>query len=292
LLVAQHHSFARAAEALFITPSGLSLLIRELETHLGFRLFDRTTRHVALTTHGSELHTVARRSLQELDAAMSRLGRSSRDASQTISIGAAALISANILAPAIREFRGQRPDLKIELYDGPQPTLMQRVEAGQLDLALGVFNRAPGVRRTPFFRFTFMVIRPEDQSVSRRASITWSALKDETLITMPAESPLQQIIDRYLAKVGIPLEGRVVQNLLDTVIAMVEAGHGIAVIPSFGLPACRNRRVVMSRLINPVVSLDFHQIHNRGRKLPSGAEDFTVFLKGYIARWAGRAGIL
>jgi DNA-binding transcriptional LysR family regulator len=137
-----------------------------------------------------------------------------------------------------------------------------------------------------------MVIRPEDQSVSRRASITWSALKDETLITMPAESPLQQIIDRYLAKVGIPLEGRVVQNLLDTVIAMVEAGHGIAVIPSFGLPACRNRRVVMSRLINPVVSLDFHQIHNRGRKLPSGAEDFTVFLKGYIARWAGRAGIL
>jgi len=42
-LVAQHGSFARAAEALFITPSGLSVLIRELESHLGFRLFNRTT---------------------------------------------------------------------------------------------------------------------------------------------------------------------------------------------------------------------------------------------------------
>ena len=63
LLVAQHHSFARAAEALFVTPSALSLLIRELENQLGFRLFDRTTRHVALTAHGGQLLAIARRSL-------------------------------------------------------------------------------------------------------------------------------------------------------------------------------------------------------------------------------------
>jgi hypothetical protein len=43
-LVAEHQSFARAAERLFLTPSGLSVLIRELERQLGFRLFDRTTR--------------------------------------------------------------------------------------------------------------------------------------------------------------------------------------------------------------------------------------------------------
>jgi LysR family carnitine catabolism transcriptional activator len=83
-----------------------------------------------------------------------------------------------------------------------------------------------------------------------------------------------------------------VLNALDTQIAMVEAGEGIAVIPSFGLPACRNRKVVMIRLINPVVTLDFHQIRNRGRKLPPAAEEFTSFLKSYIARWAGRAGVL
>ena len=57
LLVAQHRSFSRAAGALFITPSGLSLLIRELENQLGVRLFERTTRHVALTAFGTELLT-------------------------------------------------------------------------------------------------------------------------------------------------------------------------------------------------------------------------------------------
>jgi hypothetical protein len=52
------------------------------------------------------------------------------------------------------------------------------------------------------------------------------------------------------------------------------------------------RKVVMSRLTNPVVNLDFYRITNRARKLPAGAEEFTAFLKSYLARWAGPAGVL
>jgi LysR family carnitine catabolism transcriptional activator len=90
---------------------------------------------------------------------------------------------------------------------------------------------------------------------------------------------VQQLINRRLAQAGVVFQYNIVLNYLDTVIAMVEAGEGIAVIPSFAMPACRNRRVVMSQLTNPIVSLDFYQITNRGRKLPIGADDFTSFLK-------------
>jgi hypothetical protein len=67
---------------------------------------------------------------------------------------------------------------------------------------------------------------------------------------------------------------------------------GGAIIPSFGMPACRNRKVVMSQLINPVVRFDFHMISRRGTEPPPGAVEFTSFLKSYIALWAGRAGVL
>src|SRR5215467_6695571 len=95
LLVAQHRSFSRAAEALFITPSGLSVLIREVETQLGFRLFDRTTRSVSLTNYGARLIPVIRRNLDQLDAAMSQVGQTANVAAQSISIGAPPLIAAN-----------------------------------------------------------------------------------------------------------------------------------------------------------------------------------------------------
>jgi DNA-binding transcriptional LysR family regulator len=66
-VVAQHQSFARAAEKLFMTPSGVSVLIRELERQLGFRLYDRTTRQVELTAYGSDLLAVTQPSLRALD---------------------------------------------------------------------------------------------------------------------------------------------------------------------------------------------------------------------------------
>lgn len=83
--------------ALYITPSGLSVLIRELETKLGFRLFDRTTRHVGLTSSGSELLGVVRESLEKLDAAVSQVGQSAAEANLSLFVGAQPLVAADIL---------------------------------------------------------------------------------------------------------------------------------------------------------------------------------------------------
>ena len=292
LLVAQHHSFTRGAEALFITPSGLSVLIRELETQLGFRLFDRTTRHVELTPQGSRFLTTARRSLEDLDRAVSEIEQSERQSSQSFSVGVYPWAAANIMPQAIREFCTGRPDVRIQIFDADLTTISQRVAAGNLDTGFGFFKNASGVRRTPLFRFSMVVIRPDNGATPHRATTTWSALKGERLISMPSTSPIRQQNDKYLARAGVISEPAMVLNQVETVIAMVEAGQGIAIVPSVNLPTVWSRRVVMSRLINPTVHVDWHQIRSRGKKLPAAAEDFAAFLQHYIARWAGRAGIL
>src|SRR6516165_2950211 len=291
-LVAQHRSFTRAAEVLFITPSGLSVLIRELENQLGFRLFDRTTRRVVLTSCGTELLAVTQRHLHELDAAVSRIGRTAEEATYVLSVGAPPLVASNILPQAIKEFRNQRPDVCIQIFDANITTILERVEAGKLDMGLGIFRNVPGIRRMPFFRFSLMVISADRDAALHRVATPWSALKGETLISLPPTSPIQQIVDKHLMKTRVICKRGALVNSLDTQIALVEADEGVAIIPSFGLPACRNRKVVMSRLSNPVVSLEFQQIRDRGRKLAPVADEFTGFLKSYIGRWAGRAGIL
>jgi len=291
-LAAQHHNFARASEALFITPSGFSVLIKELENRVGFRLFDRTTLHVELTPHGRELLGVIQRSLEELDVGIANIGRSAKLDQQSVSLGTTPLVAANILPPAMREFRKLRPDVRIQLFDADLPTLIQRVEAGKLDMSLGIFKAMPDVRREPFFRFSLMVARAAKDDITPRRTTTWSALDGETLIWLSPGHPHQQLIDKHLAQAGVKAQIGSIVNLLDTQIALVEAEEGIAIIPSFGMPACRNRMVVMSQLINPVVRFDFHMISRRGRELPAGADEFTSFLKSYIAKWAGRAGVL
>ena len=291
-VVAQHQSFARAAEKLFMTPSGVSVLIRELERQLGFRLFDRTTRQVELTAYGSDLLAVTQPSLRALDAAMSGIEEAAKGRARSISVGTTPWMAANVLPPAIKEFREHRPDPRIRLFDGNLSTVARRVAAGKLELGLGLFERMPGVRRAPFFRFSPMVIRPDKNAAFNRVSTRWTALNGQTLISLTSNYDHQQLIDKQLEKSGVVWNSGQTVNLLDTQIGLVEADEGIAIIPSFGLPACRNRKVTMSELVDPIVTLEFYEISHRGRKLPEEAREFSAFLKRYIARWAGEAGIL
>jgi hypothetical protein len=107
--VAEHRSFARVAERLLITPSGLSVLIRELERQLGFRLFDRTTRQVTPTAYGRDLLAVTEPALKTLDEAMSRIEQVAKRRTRWISIGTKPWIAANVLPPGWK-LRFQRCD--------------------------------------------------------------------------------------------------------------------------------------------------------------------------------------
>src|SRR5437899_11138389 len=125
LLTAQHQSFSRAAEQLFITQSGMGVLVGELEAHLGFRLFDRTTRRVTLTEFGVKFLPIADRSLLELEAAAANIGRSATEADRHLSIGATPLVAAGLLPPAIAEYAKRKPELQVRVYDADRPRLIE-----------------------------------------------------------------------------------------------------------------------------------------------------------------------
>jgi DNA-binding transcriptional LysR family regulator len=290
-LVADHRNFARAAQALFITPSGLSVLIREFENQLGYRLFDRTTRQVQLTRHGADLIEVTRRHLEELDEAMARVGRSARGKRQTVSLGTTPLVAAHILPQAMREYRRLRPETRVHLFDADQDTVLKQVQAGQLDIGVGLFKSVPGVRRVTIFRFALVLVRARRHAVGAGGDVRWPTLDGETLIVLSPSSPHQQAIDQQLARSRVRIAAGGVANLLDTQVALVEADEGAAIIPSFGLPLCKSREVVTSRLVDPIVTMEFHLITQRGRTLPEGADEFVAFLRKYIAGWAARVGV-
>jgi DNA-binding transcriptional LysR family regulator len=79
-----------------------------------------------------------------------------------------------------------------------------------------------------------MLVRPDDGQPIRYNTSQWSALGGETLISLTKDYPHEQLIHKQLARMGIACKRGQTVNLLDTQIGMVEAGLGIAGIPSFG----------------------------------------------------------
>jgi DNA-binding transcriptional LysR family regulator len=287
LLTARHQSFSRAAEQLYITQSGMSVLIRELEEQLGFRLFDRTTRRVTLTEFGNRFLPIADRSLVELESAAQNIGRSATAANRRLTLGAMPLIAGNLLPAAIGEYAKRDPGLEIELHDAERSRLVAMVSAGELDAALGCFiEPVPGLRRIPIHRFSLMAIQSQAEALRLGRPLRWDDLVEARLIGARGDNPVQQLVERHLQRLGRHDPPELVFNYMETIIAMAAAGAGVAVIPTFAAPVCRSHGLAMWPLQDPVVPVELYEITDRGRKLPQGAAEFNEFLKGYIAQWA------
>jgi len=289
LLTARYQSFSRAAERLFITQSGMSVLVRELEAQLGYKLFERTTRKVTLTELGSRLLPIADRSLLELEAAAANVGRSASVAKGSFVLGAAPFPAAELLPKAIAAYGQRDPHFQVRLVDAAGAHLVDLVRYGEVDVAVsGVRHDAPDVECGSLARFRLVVIRAAGLPPHLPREARWSDVAAQRMVGFPCDYSIQQLIDEQLALVGRHAPPEVICNYLETQIALVEVGSGVAVIPAFAVPACANRRVTLHPIADPVVSSDLYWITSRARKLPKAAHGFNAFLKAYFSELAER----
>jgi DNA-binding transcriptional LysR family regulator len=238
-----------------MTQAGLSTLVREMERQLGCRLFDRTTRMVSLTAAGRQLLPVVERVVTDLDDVTSRLGVEGDLARQTLRIAATPLVSSNLLPQVFGQFRESHPSIE------------EMVVQGEAEMGLGFFFKAaPGLERTPVGRFHLMrVMRAESEQASQATgTVPWSSLRTAELVGLPPDNPIQKVIDVHLGAIGRADAQRPAFNFFGTLISMVEAGFGTAVMPTFALAACRRHRVRTDVLVKPKVELDFFRITKRG----------------------------
>ena len=108
-------SFARAAEALGLTPSGVSRAIARLEARIGVRLLDRTTRSLSLTDEGRVLYANINPLVLGIEDAVTRAAGSSRSVRGRLRVNTDAFTSRLLLSPHIRRFLELDPELSLEL---------------------------------------------------------------------------------------------------------------------------------------------------------------------------------
>jgi DNA-binding transcriptional LysR family regulator len=289
LLTARFQSFSRAAEELCITQSGMSVLVRELESQLGFRLFDRTTRRVALTEFGVRFLPVAERSLVSLESAAMSIGRAASDPRRRLCIGATPLVAADFLAPAAAQFMKANPGVEIRVLDADRARLVDMVQWGEIDAGIAPFiGEAAGAQRVPLARFSLMLVRARTATGACAPRARWAEIVPCTLVGRPPDHPIQALVDERLQREGRHQPPEIVCNHRLTQIAMVETGAGVAVLPTLSIPGCLARKLTLQAIVDPVVSSELFWVASRARKLPAAAERFCGYLKDFVAGWTER----
>lgn len=113
--VARRQSFAGAARALNLSAPSVSRIVGDFENHLGVRLFNRSTRNVALTEEGAQLVARGRSILDELDVLREEAAMSTGEPSGLLRVTSVVAFGTHLLTPAVAEFRARYPRIEIEL---------------------------------------------------------------------------------------------------------------------------------------------------------------------------------
>ncbi len=110
---ARHGSFMAAAEELAVSAGAVSYQIKQLESSLGTRLFERRTRHVVLTGNGEKLFATIHRQLQELDTTIGQIAPARSSGSLTVSVST--YFVTRWLSPRMGRFITEHPNIVIRL---------------------------------------------------------------------------------------------------------------------------------------------------------------------------------
>lgn len=283
--IAQLGSFVEAARSLHVTPAALSLLIRDMETELGFRLFDRTTRRVLLTHAGQQYLHYAERVLTDLRRAEQFAEDLRLQRTGVVRIAMTHVMNWVLLPPVFRAFSQQWPQVRIEPVDVPTHEIVQSVETGLADLAISF--RVPvsdAVEVTPLFASRAHAVLPHDHPFAGRKRLPWKALKDQPIIFIGQGSELR--IRAELPE-HIELHARYEVSNTITALGLVASGAGVAICAGYVWPMAQLHGLHSVPLEQPVANRPFVLYRNRSRTLSPAVQTYRDFLVEHYTRLGG-----
>lgn len=234
--VAEEGHFGRAAERVHIAQPPLSQQIKKLEEELGVRLFERTSRRVALTRAGEALYERATDILSRAAAAEEHLKAMAAGRRGTLSVGFVGPAMESRLPEAVRAYRETRPDVALTLKQLSTMQQLERVLEGRLDVGfVRLFGEQPAsLERRLFLQEEYVLAVPQAHSLTQRTGpVRLAELAGESWIVFPRESGpklYDAIMDACRQEGFIP---RIVQETLgkQTTAALVAAGMGVSLLP-------------------------------------------------------------
>ncbi|MBV8617549.1 MAG: LysR family transcriptional regulator [Curvibacter sp.] len=291
--VARHLSFARAAEALHLTPPAVTMQIKELEAHVGLPLFDRQGRTVSLSTAGEYMLVHARKILATLKDAEDTAARLQKLEVGVLTIGMVSTAK-YFLPHLLAEFRREHQGIDIRLAVGNREQLVQMLQAGEVDIA--IMGRPPkelATRAEPFAAQPHVFVGPVDHPLARGGRVPAQALRGVGFIVRERGSGTRAALEKFLQ--GAHLELQVVMEMAsnETIKQAVMAGMGISFLSlhTLGLELDNDLLALIEVEGAPVVR-GWNVVHTLSKLLSPAAEAFRYFVlergESYLAQQFAR----
>jgi DNA-binding transcriptional LysR family regulator len=234
--VAEEENVSRAALKLHVSQPGLSRQIRDLEDEIGFQLFERSAKALRLTAAGKVFLTEARDVLQHAEDAVKKARAAAGGAQGEIHVGYAPSLTVQILPPMLRAFQGGFPRVRVSLHDLSSEEMLEQL-GKKLQVALTVRPPAKLLRGLSFVelaRYAMVVAVAPNHPLAKLKAITLQQVAPEPLIGLNRKDYPEAHVETKRLFTAVGLKPNIAEEHEGGtgIVAAVEAGRGIALVPS------------------------------------------------------------
>jgi DNA-binding transcriptional LysR family regulator len=231
--VAKQQSFLRAAEVLNLTPSAISHSIASLESKFGFPLFIRSRSGVHLTKEGESLLIYIRSLLnceEQLDQVIGEINGLEKG---TVRIGAFNSVCANWIPDIIKSFLSIYPNININIMQGGYDDITSWLKSGNIDIGFSTLPIFDSLTVTPLNKDRLLCITPKTFNPRNPKYVTIDDIKDEHFIMQCDGNNIDTKI--FIDKYNLSIHSQFYIEDDQSIIAMVESGLGISIVPELVL---------------------------------------------------------
>jgi DNA-binding transcriptional LysR family regulator len=277
--VAELSNFRRAAESVHISQPAFSRRIDKLEQALGVRLLDRTTRRVSLTAVGRDFARKVEQLLDDLDNTLLGIRGVAATRMGEVTIACVPSTVYYFLSQVIRRYHESYPKIRVKIFDAGANEVLAAVARSEADFGLNFMGgQEPDIEFKPLLEERFVAACRRDHPLARKRKATWSELAQYDFISVDKSSGNRLLLDQALAHVSGRPQSIYETQHVTTMLGLVEAGLGVAAVPSLAMPGADHPLLVSVPLADPVVTRRVGLIKRKGRALSASAQQLYDFL--------------
>jgi DNA-binding transcriptional LysR family regulator len=287
--VAEHGTVLRAAQVLHITQPALSRQISGLEQELGFKLFERIGRRLLLTPRGEQFLGDCRSLLTHAGVLNDRAQALRRGDIRVLRVAASALTIEGAFPTFLRRYADCVPGVQLTLIEEDNAAEhLNMLERGEVHLSVNVINivKVDSDRFASYVLPQFQVLAACAPSlgIEHTCTIDIRRLAKHPLLLPNASFATRNIFDAACRLAGVKPNALVESRAAHALLALAEAGQGVAIVPSILRTDRRALHVMRVTHMRTPLQIALAVLWDKRRTLPRYAEGFADLLAADIRK--------
>lgn len=242
-IVQQGFNLTHAAHALFTSQPGVSKMVLDFESELGFDVFLRHGKRIkGLTKEGEQVYPFIIKVLRSMADLKENAAECKNPRMGRLTIATTHTQARYVLPPVIMAFREQYPDVRLSLLQGAPSQIAQMVLSGQADIAVATESIADthGLRATPCYTWQHKILLPKNHPLTKLEHLSITQLACFPLVTYDPAFAGRTKIDRAFLNAHVTPDIVLEAIDADVIRTYVEVGMGVGILAGMALDAMKD----------------------------------------------------